>query len=76
MEVGARKEVEAGRCRESRGKRREVSSLGWGQSLRHARDLDLEQGPRRSMGARILAVENMDPEVATSCSQAGLPVEG
>jgi hypothetical protein len=34
------------------------------------------RGPRGSMGARLLAVGDMDPEVATSCSQAGLPGEG
>jgi hypothetical protein len=35
------------------------------------------EGPRESMEMtlRLLAVGNMDPEVATSCSQAGLPVE-
>ena len=71
-----RREEEGGRCRESRRDRREISRQRSGQSLGHARDLESEGGPRGFMGARLLAVGNMDPEVAISCSQAGLPVEG
>ena len=58
-----------GRCRESRGKRREVSSLGWGQSLRHARDLGWGRLPGVNVGDLSLTLGDMRPEEATSCSQ-------
>ena len=61
-----------------------VTDKGWkigrgGGSLGPARDLEWGKGPRQSMGVilvRLLTVEDMNPEVVTSCSQEGLPVEG
>jgi len=60
-----------------RGDHREGRSAGEGQSTsRKYQRPGMGRGPRGSMGARLLAVGDMDPEVATSCSQAGLPGEG
>ena len=50
-----------------------------GQSLVPIRDLGWEEAQEHLRGPlklTVLAVGDMDPEVATSCSQAGCSVEG
>lgn len=62
-----------GRAEEKKG-----DLAGWGESLRHARDLEWG-GSRGTLGATLAETPNNEgynPEVDTSCSQAGLWEEG
>jgi hypothetical protein len=64
--------------RESRVERPEIRNGLQGASLGCVRELGFRVVPRASMGAtlKLLVVEDMAPEVFSSCRQAELPEEG